>query len=529
MGAPSTRRSAPARALDTIRRFGGWLVITLAVAVGAQSLSEFHHPAFGFTRLLQISPSWGQRGLPELRETPTYIYREEAGYDGQFYAQLALRPTLQDPALRDAIDIPSMRARRILTSWIAAVVGWGDGQRTLAAYAWLNVGCWIALGCVLLRLFPPHSFANLIAWVGLMFSAGVTTSVVYALTDLPALLGLALGMLALQRGGFKTAAGAFAAACLTRETSVLSGLVFCQSHRWRQRLLCAAIMVLPMGLWFLYTAQIFESNSDSLQNFAWPLTALLGKLRTTFGTLASRPTDPMAWAAVGALISVCVQAGWLLARPQPKHAWWQFGIGYAVLLLVLGAPTLEGFPGAVTRILLPLHLAFNVLAPRTRAGLVLLGLGNLSIFIGGYMLAQGPRDTLELNHARQPSGPVIVHVGDGWNGVERNGTHTWSWCGGEGRLLVKRFGDHPANAPVSFRFLLVGELGCNVTITQNGRTLWSGFAAQSGITVTLADIELDASGHAWLNFSTAGPVRVEAGTGRRLAFAVYNVDFFNPL
>lgn len=527
MSEPATNTSAFSAAANFLRRYVGWVVIAIAVIVGARSLSEFYHPAFGFTRLLQISPSWGKNGLPELREDSIYIYREEAGYDGQFYAQLALRPTLQDPALRQAVDIPSMRARRILASWAAAVIGMGDGERTLHAYAWLNVICWIGLGIILLRLFPPDSIANLVAWIGLMFSAGVTTSVVYALTDLPALLLLAIGMMVLQKGRLKTTAGLFAAACLTRETSVLGGLIVFQADTWRQRIINGAIIVVPLALWFFYVSRVFPSNPESLQNFAWPLTALGAKLSDTFSAVIDRPHDKIAWAAVGAIVGITVQSIWLLVRRQPRDPWWQLGIGYVLLLLILGPPTLEGFPGAVTRLLLPLHLAFNVLAPRTRAGLLLIIAGNLSIFVGGYMLAQGSRDTFELNHTQQPDGPVIVHIGKGWNGVERNDYHTWSWSGGEGRLRVQRFTKSSEPTPVSIIFTLVGELGCDVTIRQGEKMLWEGYTEKPGVTVTLRNIELDSAGNAWLEFHTEGPVRVEEGTNRRLAFAVYNVAFID--
>jgi hypothetical protein len=513
------------QAIAFARRYLGWLVITVAVGVGANSLSKFHHPVFGFTRLLQISPSWGLKGLPELREDSIYIYRDEAGYDGQFYAQLALRPTLQDPALSEAIDIPSMRARRILTSWTAALIGLDDGVRTLHAYAWLNVICWIGLGVVLLRLFPPHGLANLIAWIGVMFSAGVTTSVVYALTDLPALLLLAIGMLVLQRGHLKSTAGLFAAACLTRETSVLGGLIVFQAHTWQQRIINEAIIVVPLALWFFYVSRIFPSNPNSLQNFALPLTALGSKLHEIFSVVMATPHDRLGWAAVGAIVGVIVQAGWLLVCPQPRNPWWQLGIGYVLLLLILGAPIFEGFPSAVTRLMLPLHLAFNVLAPRTRAGLVLLLLGNLSIFVGGYMLSQGPRDTFELNHFDRPDGPVIVHIEEGWSGVERNELHTWSWSGGEGRLRVHRFTDSEQPAPVGLIFTLVGELGCDITIHQGDKLLWSGFSQKPGVTVSLRNIKLDETGRAWLDFHSDDPPFVEPGTGRRLAFAVFNFGF----
>jgi len=526
MGDTSAIKSSLHRTFALTRRYGGWVVIIAAVGFGFMHLREFHHPAYGFTRLLQISPSWSEKAVPEVRTTNTYIYREEAGYDGQFYAQLALRPALQDPTLDTAIDLPSMRARRILTSWIAAGVGVGDAFRTLNGYAWLNVVAWVALGIGLLRLLPPTSLHHIVAWIGLMFSAGVTTSVVYALTDLPALLLILLGMFALRHQRGKTTAGLFAAACLSRETSLLAGLTLLQLPTWRERVLRGLIIVTPVALWFVYVSFRFPATGNSLQNFAIPFTALAGKLHTTFAALVAAPADALAWAGLGGILAILVQAGWLVARPQPRNPWWQLGIGYVGLLAILGAPTFAGYPAAVTRILLPLHLAFIMLTPRTRAGLVLLLVGNLSVFTGGYMLSRSDINTKELNHVIQARGPVVLEIGDGWNGVERDDIHTWSWCGGEGRLLVRQFNEDGVTDPVNLVFTLVGELGCDVTITQNGNTLWEGYTEKPGVTVHLEGIELDHTGRTGLDFYTAGPSHLEAGTGRRLAFAVYNVRIY---
>jgi hypothetical protein len=46
------------------------------------------------------------------------------GYDGQFYAQLALHPDLKDPNLANALDNPVYRARRIGLSLLAFCLGW---------------------------------------------------------------------------------------------------------------------------------------------------------------------------------------------------------------------------------------------------------------------------------------------------------------------------------------------------------------------------------------------------------------------
>lgn len=49
-----------------------------------------------------------------------------------------------------------------------------------------------------------------------------------------------------------------------------------------------------------------------------------------------------------------------------RDPWWRVGIAYAGLMLVLGPAVWEGHPGAVTRILLPMTFAFNLLLPRLR-------------------------------------------------------------------------------------------------------------------------------------------------------------------
>ena len=61
--------------------------------------------------------------LPSVRDVPRRVYVDSMGYDGQFYAQLAVDPLLQSPGIENALDAPAYRARRILLSWTAYVFG----------------------------------------------------------------------------------------------------------------------------------------------------------------------------------------------------------------------------------------------------------------------------------------------------------------------------------------------------------------------------------------------------------------------
>jgi len=101
---------------------------------------RFWHPYYGFTRFLQMDEISAANTLPELRTAPIFLY--EYGYDGHYYAQLAARPAVSDPALSGAIDSVGYRARRILLSWTAWVVGGGDPVAAVRAYAWLNLVIW---------------------------------------------------------------------------------------------------------------------------------------------------------------------------------------------------------------------------------------------------------------------------------------------------------------------------------------------------------------------------------------------------
>ena len=70
-----------------------------------------------------------------IRDMPHYQYPPWASYDGQFYAQRALDPLVARSADVDrAMDLAPFRARRILFSWTAYVLGLGRPAWILEAY-----------------------------------------------------------------------------------------------------------------------------------------------------------------------------------------------------------------------------------------------------------------------------------------------------------------------------------------------------------------------------------------------------------
>ena len=182
----------------------GAMVVAVAMAglvvAFLACVAEFHERDRGFTSLLSIGDVLSETKVTALRSVPHHVYEGSAGYDGAYYVQLALYPALDNPELRKAIDNLPYRARRILTSWAAWVLGAGRPAWVVQAYALLNVGCWLALGWVLLRWFPPDGWGNVLRWGAVMFSHGLCMSARHSLVDGPALLLVALAMRWLEDG-----------------------------------------------------------------------------------------------------------------------------------------------------------------------------------------------------------------------------------------------------------------------------------------------------------------------------------------
>ena len=101
--------------------------------------------------------SSSDRACPPWPRRPTYVHYQSPGYDGQFYAQLAVEPLLRDRRIDEALDTPPYRARRILFSWTAYLLGLGRPAWILKVYAVQNIVAWLLLAWLLLRWFPPHA------------------------------------------------------------------------------------------------------------------------------------------------------------------------------------------------------------------------------------------------------------------------------------------------------------------------------------------------------------------------------------
>jgi hypothetical protein len=487
-------------------------------------LLRFWHPVYRFTFFLQLDASIEDSQIPAFNKYP--VFPNTGGYDGQYYAQIAFDPTLRDPALVPATDNLAYRARRILPPALAWLLAGGNPAAIVHVYTALNIVAWIALAVLLWRFLPVRDVRGLLAWTGVMFSAGAIGSVRLALTDLIALAIIAASLFAAEKNRSSLAAGLAGLSGLTRETSLLAlGGMLRAPWLSGRNLARVIVAIAPLAIWLFFLRARFGSIEAGWGNFALPVAGLALKIQQNLHAVLHGNPDhvALAWTGLLSTTALIVQAAFFLTRWKPDDAWWRVGAPYVVLMLFLGNAVWEGFPGAATRVLLPLTLAFNVSVVRRRAGLVWLLLGNLAVASGWQTLTSVPTDPTDLSSARAHGLALVARTGPGWYGVERNSRHAWSWNSGDGKLLVKSW---PAvsRRTVEFRGELRSLAPCNVTVTQGGRVVWRGVSTNVktpfGFSFVVAD------GGAELEFSTDAPgVRENASPdARTLAFAVYDAQ-----
>jgi hypothetical protein len=386
--AASGRLAAAAAAVVHAHRFRA---LSLgAVGVFLVSVSGFYDGRTGFTSLIAFGAQFNVQSLPALRSVPRVV-GSTSGYDGQFYAQLALDPLTTEPSIERALDNFAYRARRILFSWTAYVLGLGQPRWVVQAYAVQNILAWLLLAVLLRRWLPLTSSRTLLAWVGCLFSHGLIMSVTHALLEGPSLLLVVLAVMAIERSRPWLAAGLIGLSGLGRETNVLSAGVLIRALPRLRALpgLAAQALVVgaPLALWLAYL-RLSHPNAPfdlgSSGNFAAPLTGYLLDWRGTIAGLGAEGWNSVSRFDLLALVSLTVQVGFFAIRRDWRDPWYRVGLTYGILMIVLGPALWEGAPGAYTRVLLPMTCAFNVLVVRVAGPFYwpLVALGNLTVLHG---------------------------------------------------------------------------------------------------------------------------------------------------
>jgi hypothetical protein len=272
---------------------------------------------------------------------------------------------------------------------------------------------------MLWRLLAVENARGLLPWAGVLFSAGALASVRLALSDLIALTILAAALWAAECHRKKTALGALAAAALARETSLLAcaGLVKAPWISWKN-FVRVVIAVAPLFAWLTYVRWRVGPADQGWSNLTIPGAGLVEKWCEALVSTQTLNDPLLAWTTVLATVGVTVQAVFVVLHRKFDDRWWRVGAAYVVLMLFLGKAVWEDFPGAAMRVLLPLTLAFNVLAHRWRASLAWLVVGNLGVFAGLIALRDSPFVGQELAAVRSGDVAAIVRPGEGWYAVE---------------------------------------------------------------------------------------------------------------
>lgn len=329
-------------------------------------------PQTGFSSLIRFGETWSDHRHSSLQALPIAVVPASNGYDGQFYAQIALDPALRDPELSQVIDAPAYRARRILMPAVAALLGLGTPWWTIQAYAVLNVIAWLLFAFLLFRHIGGDDWIAYARWFGCVFSMGALESVRQSLVDLPALLMLLLAVDAHTRDRFSSSSWWLSLGNLTKETSLLSALALhydysAEKPAWRRILISLGVCALPLAAWALYVHQRFPLSVDgnSLGNFTWPLIGLLVHLKTCLTALLSGDLDGRYSMGLLAALGFLVQILVLWRAPLPRSAWWRIGAAYSLLFIFLSPWVWSGY-WAACRALLPMTVAFNLLLPAQR-------------------------------------------------------------------------------------------------------------------------------------------------------------------
>ena len=196
---------------------------------------------------------------------PRFVYHDPhalAGYDGQFYYQIARDPLHAAPFL----DKPAYRYQRIVYPLLVAALSLG--QAVLIPYVLLLVNfVSIMLGTeVVARLLSKK---NLSPWYSLAFGLyfGLAASFLFDLTEPLTYCLVCLGLLLLFHKRLTFAAIIWGLAVLSRETAILFPLgyiaMYLYQRRWQDASRFIFLSIVPTIAWYLLVGLLFHTNGLS--------------------------------------------------------------------------------------------------------------------------------------------------------------------------------------------------------------------------------------------------------------------------
>jgi len=229
----------------------------------------------------------------------------------------------------------------------------------------------LILAALLTRWMPPTTGRGLALWSACLFSHGTLWSVRFALLDVPSLTLTTLAVAAVEKGRPLLSAAIIGIAGLGRETNLLalaSQPIPRDRRTWARLPLVAFLAVLPMLIWLDYLRSIYRSTLLAHTDQLTLGTGLIkGWQDVIFIDVKNGGLFSLAGVWLCLLISLGAQAVYLLVRREYETPWWRVAIVYALLMVFLDRVLADPNTGAITRVLLPMTVGFNVLlASETR-------------------------------------------------------------------------------------------------------------------------------------------------------------------
>jgi hypothetical protein len=472
--------------------------------------ASWYQPGYGFSGLISFGDQYGEK-LPA--ELGCYVEPASPGYDGQFYAKLALNPLLEKPVAGGEFDNFGYRARRIALSWTAWLLGMGRSAWIMQAFAVQNIACWMLLALLLAKKFPPSDLGNYLRWSGVLLSSGMIESLRHALTDGPSLLLVAIAISLSEKGRDTWAGAVLAVSGLMRETNLLAiptilksrGRGFGDIVKLAAR---AVLIVAPLAAWLLYLKLKIAHPTDSLgyRNFDFPLFGFARRWRQIFTGFQENYGLPVFLESVLALVAITAQAVFFAVKIQWRNQWWRLGAATVLLMLFLGDSVWFFYPGAAPRVLLPMMLSFNVLVPKGRRWFWLLLIGNISlVFYPVLLFVHAPGEAVLMSGTASMlstanGGKAGVHFGTEWCSLEKNRMQGEASRWSRGPATVTIHNPHAFAINAGLRFTIFGKMPPHtVRLVLRGNELGRGTVTPERLKVNVPYVRLE-SGENQLQF-----------------------------